>query len=339
MPFVPEPLALPWALTLGAIPLTYSLGLISGNVSWVDRAWPFYPVICSTLVVVWAYNHRLEQYSGALPRLLCMAGLQYVWSARLTRHAIKRGFYDLTGEDYRYTEFRKLVPSWFFQLIHIFVIAIAQPLLLFSLAIPLYSTLKLSTTGPSTGLNSMDLFLVISGLSLVYLEHKADSAMYAYQTAKHASKSTDIVKPTKTQTDSTIGPKPASYPREFHPGFIVSNLFRYSRHPNFAAEQLFWVNQTLFAVNAGLASKIPRDEWLAFGPIFGPCFALSLLFCSSTFLTEWITSRKYPTYHAYKGLVGQFLPQETLWVQLWSVIRGRKQEYFKSVYTPPSSSE
>lgn len=236
------------------------------------------------------------------------------------------------------------------------VLAIAQPLLLFSLAIPLYSTLKLSTTDPSTGLNSMDLFLVISGLSLVYLEHKADSAMYAYQTAKHASKSTDIVKPTKTQTDSTIGPKPASYPREFHPGFIVSNLFRYSRHPNFAAEQLFWVSQTLFAVNAGLASKIPRDEWLAFGPIFGPCFALSLLFCSSTFLTEWITSRKvscgcleggvglradrkYPTYHAYKGLVGQFLPQETLWVQLWSVIRGRKQEYFKSVYTPPSSSE
>lgn len=114
--------------------------------------------------------------------------------------------------------------------------------------------------------------------------------MFAYQTAKHGSKSTDIIKP--PPSTSSIGPKPASYPRESHPGFITSSLFRYVRHPNFAAEQLFWLNQALFAVNAGLASGVPREKWLSFGLIFAPPFALSLLFCSSTFLTEWITTKK-----------------------------------------------
>ena len=47
---------------------------------------------------------------------------QLVWSARLTRHAIRRGFYDLKGQDYRYTQFKKVVPAWFFQTIHLFAV-------------------------------------------------------------------------------------------------------------------------------------------------------------------------------------------------------------------------
>lgn len=139
-------------------------------------------------------------------------------------------------------------------------------------------------------LNMYDILLVLSGLTLVGVEYVSDNAMFAYQTAKHGSTSTDIIKP--PPTTSTIGPKPAAYPRESHPGFITSSLFRYVRHPNFAAEQLFWLNQALFAVNAGLASGVPKEKWLKFGLIFAPPFALSLLFCASTFLTEWITSKK-----------------------------------------------
>lgn len=47
---------------------------------------------------------------------------QLVWSARLTSNAIRRDFYDLKSEDYRYEQFRKLVPEWFFEIVHIIVI-------------------------------------------------------------------------------------------------------------------------------------------------------------------------------------------------------------------------
>lgn len=73
---IPEALSIPFSLTLGAIPVTYLLGIISGNVSWVDRAWPFYPVLCSTLVLRWAFQQSGDEHKLAIPRLLCMVGLQ-----------------------------------------------------------------------------------------------------------------------------------------------------------------------------------------------------------------------------------------------------------------------
>lgn len=163
-------------------------------------------------------------------------------------------------------------------------------MLLYSLCIPLYSVLKLAPTYSQPSINIYDILLVISGLALVYIEHTADNSMYAYQTAKHSSKSKDLVSP--PPATSKIGPKPAAYPKEVAPGFIITGLFNYTRHPNFAAEQLFWLNQALFAINAGLASPLPRSTWFSFAPILAPPFALSLLFCGSTFLTEFITGRK-----------------------------------------------
>lgn len=173
--------------------------------------------------------------------------------------------------------------------------------------------------------------------------------MFAYQTAKHSSTSSDIITP--QPSTSTIGPRPAAYPRHSHPGFIITSLFCYVRHPNFAAEQLFWLNQALFAVNAGLASGVPREKWLSFGVIFAPAFALSLLFCASTFLTEWITTKKvssesrisrmgaywqYPAYRRYQRLAGQFVPQETVWIRIWAMIRGTTAEDEKEVYQVPA---
>ena len=67
-----HPLDLPVGLTAGAIPIIYVLGLTTGNVSWVDRLWPFHPVICSGCVWWWAR----ENQGYALPRLGCMMGLQ-----------------------------------------------------------------------------------------------------------------------------------------------------------------------------------------------------------------------------------------------------------------------
>lgn len=160
-----------------------------------------------------------------------------------------------------------------------------------SLSLPLYSVLETSSSPAAGALNIYDFAIVLSGLTLVGIEHVSDNAMYEYQNAKHGSESTDVIHPPKT-TSMTNGPLPAAYPRAYHPGFITTSLFKYVRHPNFAAEQLFWFNQALFAVNAGFASGLPKSDWMKFGLIFAPSFSLSLLFCGSTLLTEWITSGK-----------------------------------------------
>lgn len=71
-----HPLDLPLGLTVGLIPVIWALGHISGNVSWVDRSWPFYPVICSAMVVWWGYVESSGRFDDNMPRLACMLGLQ-----------------------------------------------------------------------------------------------------------------------------------------------------------------------------------------------------------------------------------------------------------------------
>lgn len=72
-----NPLHPPLLLTFALIPLIYTLGHISGNVSWVDRSWPFYTTVCSALLVLWALmNEGSGIYGHNLPRLGVMMSLQ-----------------------------------------------------------------------------------------------------------------------------------------------------------------------------------------------------------------------------------------------------------------------
>ena len=91
---------------------------------------------------------------------------------------------------------------------------------------------------------------------------------------------------------------------------------------------------------------------------------LSILFCCSTTLTEWITTQKvvtdlsersfpfnwssayvasarmradsqYSLYRTYKGLVGQFLPVETGLIYVWGMIRGTRKGGWEKVQNAP----
>jgi steroid 5-alpha reductase family enzyme len=86
---------------------------------------------------------------------------------------------------------------------------------------------------------------------------------------------------------------------ELDRGFLASGLWGYSRHPNFAAEQTIWI---FFYQWSCYATK-SLYSWAAFGPTF-----LVLLFQGSTWLTELITSGKYPEYSEYQRRVGMFAP-------------------------------
>lgn len=123
-------------------------------------------------------------------------------------------------------------------------------------------------------------------LGLILSEWFSDGQQWAYQTAKH-----------KYQEDAKL---PGGFDQaDLDRGFITSGMWAYSRHPNFAAEQLIWFilyHWSCFATNV-------LYSWTVVGSAF-----LIMLFQGSTWLTELITAGKYPEYVEYQKRVGMFIP-------------------------------
>lgn len=93
---------------------------------------------------------------------------------------------------------------------------------------------------------------------------------------------------------------PKGYTREdLDRGFNTTGLFRYSRHPNFAAEQSIWV---LVYQWSCLASG-SLYNWTVAGAI-----SYLILFMSSTIFTESVSAGKYPEYKEYQQQVPMFVP-------------------------------
>ena len=182
------------------------------------------------------------------------------------------------------------------------MIAIAQPVLLFSLCLPLHAALILPPTELSSGplglaipysailpllparfhtapastpiLHLGDLAIICFGLAALAVEAMADRQMYAFQTSKYASSAEKMTSEARSTSYFAQAPKPSAFPKSHYPGFITSGLFAWTRHPNFAAEQLFWLSQALFVVFAGDSSGVTRSGWVN-GSVFGPCLGVS----------------------------------------------------------------
>jgi steroid 5-alpha reductase family enzyme len=81
---------------------------------------------------------------------------------------------------------------------------------------------------------------------------------------------------------------------------MIDGLWKYVRHPNFAAEQAIWVSFYFFGVSASAHWL----NWTAAGPIL-----LILLFVGSSEMTEGISMKKYPYYIIYKQSIPKFIPK------------------------------
>jgi steroid 5-alpha reductase family enzyme len=76
-------------------------------------------------------------------------------------------------------------------------------------------------------------------------------------------------------------------------------MWAYSRHPNFAAEQFIWF--ILYQWGCFASNTLYNWTFVGSGSLF-------MLFQGSTWLTEAITSGKYPEYVHYQKGVGMFIP-------------------------------
>ncbi|TPX12061.1 uncharacterized protein E0L32_007176 [Thyridium curvatum] len=266
-----------FSLFLGAI--FWVVSEINKNYSQVDRFWSILPTVYIAHFNVWARlagipSHRLD---GALL-------FSIIWSCRLTFNYARKGGYNIGSEDYRWEIVRKNIPAWLFHLFNLTFISFIQSILLFLIAAPAYPLLLSSQF--ESELSTADMAYVVMELSLVLSEWFSDQQQWDYQTAKKQYQTTAKVPQGYTQA-------------ELDRGFVTRGLWAYSRHPNFAAEQSIWL--VLYQWSCFATKTL--YSWAAVGPSF-----LVLLFQGSTWLTELITSGKYPDYSDYQSQVGMFVP-------------------------------
>ncbi|KAL9016180.1 MAG: hypothetical protein Q9185_006453 [Variospora sp. 1 TL-2023] len=125
-------------------------------------------------------------------------------------------------------------------------------------------------------------------LGAIFLIFTADQQQWDFQNAKKFYQSTAKL---PAGTAFTV--------RDLDRGFRTKGLWALSRHPNFLAEQSFWV--ALYAWSCYVTKSY--YNWSGVGALAYLC-----LFQASTWLTELITAGKYPEYTVYQERVGKFVP-------------------------------
>lgn len=242
------------------------------DTSIVDKLWSLQPP---------AYCFHLAMSSRS-PRLWIMTALATLWGARLTYNFYVKGGYTKASEDYRWTEVRSWFPHlWQFEVVNFVFVCFWQELLLLAIAAPAAVVYE-STTGDASYFE----LILLSGLFLAFfaIECIADRQQWNFQREKHR----------RLQAGEDLN-------GDDH-GFIVTGLWAWSRHPNYAAEVAMWWVFYMFSIS---------DGGLVNSSILGPLL-LTMLFAApgaSADLTEDLSSRKYcAAYEEYQRRVPKLLP-------------------------------
>jgi steroid 5-alpha reductase family enzyme len=219
--------------------------------------------------------------------------------------------------------------------------ATTQDILLFLIATP---TL-VAATHPSP-LALSDAILTVTALALLAFEFVADNQQFAFHAWKHGTYDARAHWP---------GARLAWTKDDAARGFCTRGLWSWSRHPNFFAEQSFWVRRllsllcpfantltyqkgvlNLFPILAlrlpGAPASVSPDKRMLIEVlralfVLSPSLGLCLLFIGSTIFTESISASKYPRgYAAYRSRVAMFVPFLTpVWGALLSVTGGKRE--------------
>ncbi|KAL1592504.1 hypothetical protein SLS59_009737 [Nothophoma quercina] len=278
-----NPLMLGLAFALFMTPIVLVVSEINRNYSQVDRLWSILPVIYNVHYDVWAHLNGLPT-----AKLDHVMALSVIWGARLTFNYWRKGGYQVGSEDYRWNTVKDYVGPVPMFIFNIVFISLAQNILLWIITSPTYVLLLTSRITGNT-LSGYDSAFSKGMFVIVIIEFFADQQQWIFHKAKGAYNKTAKV------------PGGYSYTREqLDRGFNTSGLWAWSRHPNFAAEQAFWVSLYQWAC----LESYTFTNWT-----FAGAFSYLILFQSSTWLTELLSAEKYPEYKVYQERVGKFLPK------------------------------
>ncbi|KAK4541436.1 hypothetical protein LTR36_008037 [Oleoguttula mirabilis] len=276
-----NPLLSGLAFSLALIPIFLVVSEINRNYSQVDRVWSILPTLYNAHYALWARLNGLP--TQKVDNVLAFS---VVWTLRLTYNYWRKGGYQVGSEDYRWQIIKKYIGQAGLSVLNVVFIASVQSILLFAVTSPTY--ILLLTSRLHSPMSLPDTLFARTLMALVLFEWFADGQQWAYHQAKAAYQATAKVPPgyTRAQMDR---------------GFLTAGLWRYSRHPNFAAEQAIWV----VLYTWGCASS--GGVWWNWS--VGGVVSYLLIFAGSTPITEWISSGKYAEYKVYQQRVGRFVPR------------------------------
>ncbi|KAL2003594.1 hypothetical protein VTN02DRAFT_3140 [Thermoascus thermophilus] len=276
------------AFALALCPLFLIASEINRNYSQVDRFWSILPAIYTAHYATWA---RLAGLSTA--KVNTVAVLTAIWGARLTFNYWRKGGYQIGSEDYRWEIVRtRMIPNRaLFFLFNVLFICLAQSLLLALITAPTYVFVVLAQLPEGATFEIPDLIFSRVGIFFVFLEHFADQQQWKFQCAKRLYLQAARIPPEY---------KNRFTPEDLDRGFVVTGLWSWCRHPNFAAEQAIWLTLYLWACYCTQTYA----HWSGVGAL-----GYIILFHFSTRLTESISASKYPEYSEYQARVGRFIPR------------------------------
>ena len=233
--------------------IVFLFSTICHNTSVYDPYWSILPVVAAPLFYNFDFNNQFY------PLALIMLGLIEVWGLRLTINwAIH--FKGLAFEDWRYTKFRSKGKVIFF-IINLFGLHLFPTMVVFlAMLSPISFFNFLAASNFTNAFNLSSILAILIGLFAVIIEIVADSQSLKY--------------------------------RKLYPGEILNRgVWKYSRHPNYLGEILFWLSLYLFTIS------LNNTMWVLF---LGPLAMVLLFGFVSIPMMEKHLLAKYPEYKDYQ---------------------------------------
>lgn len=260
----------------------FIVGEISNNNSQMDKLWSILPPVYTWVVTIMdAFNN------GAISiRLLIMAILSTLWGIRLTFNFARKGAYSWKfwsgKEDYRWVYLRSqkgFKPHYKWLFFNLFFISIYQNVLILLTTFP-----ALISMGSTHAFGVWDIVAASLASGFLVYETIADEQQWKFQTKKW-----QLI---------NSGLNLADLPKPYNKGFNTIGLWSISRHPNYFAEQAFWVSFFIFSIGA-----LNTFNWTFIGSLL-----LVVLFMGSSTFQEMISQTKYPEYAYYCKHVSRYFP-------------------------------
>ncbi|MBY8990309.1 MAG: DUF1295 domain-containing protein [Candidatus Lokiarchaeota archaeon] len=253
-----HPLVMILFADLAATLVIFVISTIIKNTSLYDPYWNIAPLVIGFYFLIFLEGPKLDNI-----RYIIVFILVAIWSIRLTYNWL-RGWRGLKHEDWRYMYYRDKMGKkfWF---INLTGLQLMPTILVYLGTISVYPAVSLR----KNSLGILDLVAIIITLGSILLETIADQQMYNF--IKNRENSDQI---------------------------INQGLWKYSRHPNYLGEILFWWGLFIFA----LASDL-NFIWAIIGPL-----SITILFnIVSIPLIEKQKLEKRPDYANYKKRVSRLI--------------------------------
>ncbi len=198
--------------------LFWLIGLVQRSFWLIDPYWTLIPPLLGHMYQLHP-NARFNEARSALA-----LALLWVWCARLTHSYFRREEWKFgQREDWRYTKMARDLPrSWW--LVSFFAVGVAQQPMLIGLTLPAYSAHFVAA--PLGWFDAAALAGAVAGLCTAGM---ADNQLRRYMLANERLAAAGAPKQKLLQT----------------------GLWRFSRHPNYFGEQLFWWSYSVLAIGLG----------------------------------------------------------------------------------------